>query len=159
MRVRALGNRGEAGASAVEFALIMPFLCMILLGTVTVGFAYNESLGLASAVREGARFGATSVNDASWGDNVRAHTADLAFGSAGTGDICVQLVKVGTGVIGSSPSGCGLASPAPATPASAASGDCVVKVWAERQVTINIVLAVWHPMLEKHAVAKYERPC
>ena len=49
--------RSESGASAVEFALLLPVLMMILFGTIEFGLAlYRQSI-LTNASREGARLG------------------------------------------------------------------------------------------------------
>lgn len=49
--------RSESGASAVEFALLLPVLMMILFGIIEFGMAlYRQSI-LTNASREGARLG------------------------------------------------------------------------------------------------------
>jgi Flp pilus assembly protein TadG len=53
-------TRGQRGAAAVEFALVLPLLVMFLMGIITGGFAYFEKISTADAMREGARFGATT---------------------------------------------------------------------------------------------------
>lgn len=45
----------ERGAAAVEFALLVPILIMIILGIVEFGRAYNVQVSLTNAAREGAR--------------------------------------------------------------------------------------------------------
>lgn len=50
--------RGERGAAAVEFALIVPVLVMIVFGIVDFGFAINRDTLVNNAAREGARVGA-----------------------------------------------------------------------------------------------------
>ena len=47
--------RGERGAAAVEFALVVPILLLLVLGIAEFGRAYNVSTTLSSAAREGAR--------------------------------------------------------------------------------------------------------
>ncbi|MGH2691235.1 MAG: TadE/TadG family type IV pilus assembly protein [Actinomycetota bacterium] len=46
---------GDAGASAVEFALVLPVLILLVFGIVQFGIAYNRVQGLQAAAREGAR--------------------------------------------------------------------------------------------------------
>jgi Flp pilus assembly protein TadG len=46
---------GDAGASAVEFALVLPVLLLLVFGIVQFGIAYNRVQGLQAAAREGAR--------------------------------------------------------------------------------------------------------
>ena len=50
--------RGERGAAAVEFALIVGLLLTILFGIVQFGRAYSEVVVLTGAAREGARLAA-----------------------------------------------------------------------------------------------------
>lgn len=46
---------GDAGASAVEFALVLPILLLLLFGIVDFGRAYQAKTQLTHAVREGVR--------------------------------------------------------------------------------------------------------
>ena len=45
----------EHGASAVEFALVLPLLVLFLFGTTTFGLAFVRLQGMEAAAREGAR--------------------------------------------------------------------------------------------------------
>lgn len=45
----------ERGAVAVEFALVLPLLVMLVTGIIQFGLYYNAKLTLTHAVREGAR--------------------------------------------------------------------------------------------------------
>jgi Flp pilus assembly protein TadG len=45
----------ERGAAALEFALVLPILLMLVFGIITFGRAYNAKVELAGGVREGAR--------------------------------------------------------------------------------------------------------
>ena len=49
--------RSESGASAVEFALLLPVLMLILFGIIEFGFALYKQAVLTNASREGARLG------------------------------------------------------------------------------------------------------
>jgi Flp pilus assembly protein TadG len=51
---RPWGNR-ESGAAAVELALVLPMLLMLIFGIVDFGRAYNAKISLTQAAREGAR--------------------------------------------------------------------------------------------------------
>ena len=53
MRKRPL--RGERGATAVEFAFIMPLLIVLVLGIAEFGHAFQVSGTLSAAAREGVR--------------------------------------------------------------------------------------------------------
>lgn len=50
----------DAGAVAVEFALILPVLLMLVLGIIEFGRAYNVQNSLSAAAREGVRVMAIS---------------------------------------------------------------------------------------------------
>jgi len=45
----------DRGAAAVEFALVMPVLFMLLMGIVNYGLWFNDSLQLRQGIREAAR--------------------------------------------------------------------------------------------------------
>ena len=49
--------RSESGASAVEFALVLPLLMLILFGIIEFGMALYRQAILTNASREGARLG------------------------------------------------------------------------------------------------------
>src|SRR3954468_21572376 len=52
--------RDERGQATVEFALVLPILCVLLFGIVQFGLAFNRYLTLTDAVRAGARQAAVS---------------------------------------------------------------------------------------------------
>ena len=58
---RARRARGERGAVAVEFALIMPMLCLLVFGIIEFGFMLNRDTMIANTSRDGAR--AASLGD------------------------------------------------------------------------------------------------
>ncbi|MHA7297381.1 TadE family protein [Pseudarthrobacter sp. MDT1-22] len=45
----------ERGAAAVEFAILLPVLLLLVLGTIEFGRAYNSQITLTNAGREGVR--------------------------------------------------------------------------------------------------------
>ncbi|MEE9183331.1 MAG: TadE/TadG family type IV pilus assembly protein [Acidimicrobiia bacterium] len=75
----------QQGASLVEFALILPILLSLLLGTVTAALSFSSSLSLNNAARETARFGATLPVDPDIGVWLN-EVADVSISSA-TGDL------------------------------------------------------------------------
>jgi Flp pilus assembly protein TadG len=146
----------ERGAALVEFALILPVLVSLLLGTVTAGIAYGRKLSMSNAVREGARYGATLTANGSWAAAVQTRTQSMATGDLSTGQICTALWKVGTGASYSS-SGCTIANPFVANndhPGSA--GDCVVEVWAARPEQIQALFFSTTVTLKARAGARLE---
>ena len=61
MRLRPRGQRRtELGASALEFALVVPLLLFIVGGILNFGLAFSQKMALDNAVRETAR--AAAVN-------------------------------------------------------------------------------------------------
>ena len=48
-------TRDQRGAVAVEFALIMPFLCLLVFGIIEFGFMLNRDMVVGNASRDGAR--------------------------------------------------------------------------------------------------------
>ena len=48
----------EKGAAAVEFALLLPLLVVIVFGITTFGFVYKEYITLTHAARDGVRLAA-----------------------------------------------------------------------------------------------------
>jgi Flp pilus assembly protein TadG len=54
---------GERGAAAVEFALLLPVLLMLVFGIIDFGRALNAQITLTQAAREGARLAALGQPD------------------------------------------------------------------------------------------------
>lgn len=73
--------QGDAGASLVEFALVLPLFVMLLLGMLTGGLAYSRKLAVTQAAREGARYGATLPLPANVDDWLQA-VADVTVASS-----------------------------------------------------------------------------
>ena len=59
----------QKGAVAVEFALILPILALLLLGIIEVGSIVRDYQVLKNAAREGARFSANPANQISLSQN------------------------------------------------------------------------------------------
>lgn len=49
-------RRGEGGQSAVEFALVLPVLMLILMGTIDLGRLYHSYVTVTNAARVGAEY-------------------------------------------------------------------------------------------------------
>jgi Flp pilus assembly protein TadG len=164
MRARPRGRRPETGASAVEFALVVPLLVMLLLGIATAGLGFSNALGTTDAVREGARYGATTLYTpaptgyGSWSAAVQAKTVGLSAGSlTSTSQVCVKLQKGTSTTL--QQSSCSFSSSEPSNPTSITSTDCIVKVWARIPVNINIGVANWNIYVIRSSVSHYERTC
>jgi len=82
---RARGKAGERGQSTVEFALVLPFLFVFLLGLVQVAVIARDQLLVVHAARAAAREASVGSSD----DRVRAaattvvHGATVAIGPRG----------------------------------------------------------------------------
>ena len=150
----------EHGAALVEFALVLPLIMALLLGLTSGGMAYNRKISLTNGLREGARFGATLNGPTTngWATDVRDRTVELTQGDLTAAQVCVRLVKQGTGDVYSllpSDSKCA-SSGEPAMPSTAAAGDCVVKVWASRPDKLQAMFFTSALTLRASAVARFE---
>ena len=59
-------SRQQDGAAAVEFALLLPLLVLLLFGFIQFGTAFNTRIQATNAAREAARVAVTGVDD--WDD-------------------------------------------------------------------------------------------
>jgi Flp pilus assembly protein TadG len=62
-RTRRLDGSAQHGAAAVELALVLPLLVLLIGGIIDFGFALNAQVGLAHAAREGVRVEALQTGD------------------------------------------------------------------------------------------------
>ena len=60
MSRRRISIRHERGQTMVEFALVVPLLCLILFGVLQFGALYNDYVTVTDAARVGARKAAVS---------------------------------------------------------------------------------------------------
>jgi Flp pilus assembly protein TadG len=97
MRIRQELGR-EDGAAAVEFALIVGVLAMLIFGMLQFGLTFFELQNLRAADREGARLGAVAATP----DAIRSRIADASGGAisqseaTNTSFIVVQYSDNGT---------------------------------------------------------------
>ena len=154
----------ERGAALVEFALVMPLFCSLVLGLVTGGLAYNKKIALTDAVRGAARYGSTRSDSSTFATDVRDRLVQLSATELTGNDVCVQLIRAGTPntVVRSWYAGAGNTScpstfgTPPAMP-TVAEGYCVVKVWAERDAKLQAILYNSDLRLKAGSVAAFER--
>jgi Flp pilus assembly protein TadG len=69
------------GAAAVEMALVLPILLMLVFGMVDFGLALNAKISLTQAAREGARVRSLGANDAVTIDRVNLALGPMASSS------------------------------------------------------------------------------
>ena len=55
-------TRDDRGAAAVEFALVVPILLLVVIGIVNFSFVLAQQISLNSAARQAARYGAVAGN-------------------------------------------------------------------------------------------------
>lgn len=160
-------RRGEAGASLVEFALVLPVFLMVVLGMLTGGLAYSRKLSIAQASREGARFGATlpitsSVPLTTWLTRVSDLTIASSDGELGADRpgriVCVAYVSAsGTATRRQA---VGTATPVvesqPCIINDGRSGEARVQVVASRTSELEVLVYSRTLTLSSHAVARAE---
>ncbi len=62
----ATASRHERGVAAVEFAILLPVLVLLLFGFIQFGIAFNSKIQATNGAREGARLAVVGIDD--WGD-------------------------------------------------------------------------------------------
>jgi Flp pilus assembly protein TadG len=138
-----LRRRDARGASAVEFALVVPLLLMILFGTITTGLTFSDHLSATNAAREAARYGAAAdASSASWATSVRDRVKQTYFNSAETitdAQICVRLVQ-SNGTIAQQWAGTSCGTVPTTTGLTMTPGSCAVLVWMTRPQTIQLLV-------------------
>lgn len=98
--------KNEKGQAAVEFALILPILIMIICGIIDFGWFYSKKIQLQSACNTGARYAIVSNDDAVSQDAVISQIrdalpgttpaslkVDLTYSSGTTGNVTVSLTE------------------------------------------------------------------
>jgi Flp pilus assembly protein TadG len=157
-------RRRERGAAAVEFALVVPILLMLLFGVVSASLAYNDSLSINNAAREGARLGGAldySSDATAWANSVQTRVQQTYFNGASsltTSQVCVQLVS-DTGTVLATPTSQGTScGTAPSSPSNMTPGSCAIKVWIQKPQSIYLaVFPVYNFSISAASVSFYGR--
>jgi Flp pilus assembly protein TadG len=92
----------ERGAAAVEFALIMPVLIVMIFGMVDMGMAINAQAIVSNAAREGARAASFNGADTTATTTGVTSAAKSLIGTAPTVTITCQTVGTTTTITCSS---------------------------------------------------------
>jgi hypothetical protein len=79
---------GARGATAVELALVLPVLVVLLFGIVQFSISYNQKQGLHAAAREGARFASLPSSTATEIE-ARVHSALAGVAVTGTPTVVI----------------------------------------------------------------------
>jgi Flp pilus assembly protein TadG len=109
--------REDRGAAAVEFALVVPLLLVLVFGIVSFGFMLSFRQALSQAASEGARAAAVQLDTTARSADATAAVTDAL---AGLGVTCTSGVLYD----GASPAGTCVVGPAGACD-SAPTRDCV----------------------------------
>jgi Flp pilus assembly protein TadG len=108
-RGRTLRRRDDNGAAAVEFALVMPLLLLLVFGIISYGMMLSLRQTLSQATTEGARAAAVTLVDANKATEGRAAVNDALDSTDVT---CVgSVLKNGATTVGS----CSIGAAAPCT--------------------------------------------
>ncbi len=110
--------RGDSGAAAVEFALVLPVLMAIVLGILGFGRAFHTQIDFSNAAQEGARY--------------------LVFTGGATSGTAKNIVVAASSV---SPA---LTTAEVSVSGSCATAGSDVTVTAARVVTFDYVLGTWN---------------
>ena len=100
-------HRKQEGASALEFALVLPILVVLIFGAFSVGLGYERKLAMAHAARDSVRVGATlpfeptgtdGEPDLGWFEKIRdravaASTSQLDPASGDGIVVCIAYVS------------------------------------------------------------------
>lgn len=79
----------DEGVSAVEFAIILPILLLLLIGIIEFGWLLNGYITITGGAREGARLAVLGKNDSEIETAVKEHTVDLML----SGDLRINTSR------------------------------------------------------------------
>lgn len=98
--MKRLRNRGskEQGANLVEFAILAPFLLLLLFGIVEFAWVFATNLDVKQGAREAARI--TAVNEPSGGNAALAAEACSRMDLVGVSPTSITWVSDGTPAVG-----------------------------------------------------------
>ena len=91
-----MSRDSERGAAAVEFAILLPLLLMLVLGTVEFGRAYNAQITLTNAARDGVRVMAIA-NDPAGAKTAAKNAAASVSSTIPTSDVTLSTDVCSTG--------------------------------------------------------------
>lgn len=163
-------SRGDRGAVLIEFALVLPLLVVLLLGTITGGLALNEKQQITHATREGARYAASisatqQFVTGTWAENVRTMVVERSNGSLDTSAVCVSVVQ-GSPAVVVAPAAAHSTAPAgqpcisgQTYPVTATDAGVRVQVTSTKQARIDLGPVPGVPLtLQQDATARLEQP-
>lgn len=161
------GRRNEAGAAAVEFALLSTLLFMLVFGSISAGMSFSRSNALQTAAREASRFAATFPGGSStaadaWFDSVLDTAVGAALGDLDSGvpgrTVCVAFVD-GSGIKSRTLDAAGTRSngTSECIPGGDGLSDVRVQVTTARDTEIQAVVFSIDVTVTGDGVGRYER--
>lgn len=90
-------RRGDAGAVAVEFALILPIFLALVLGIAEMGRAFNIQVSLSEAARQASRYAAVHCSDAGYSPSSAQAAGVAAAPSVSLTNANIAISYTGTG--------------------------------------------------------------
>jgi Flp pilus assembly protein TadG len=145
-RRRRAGGSVERGAVAVEFALVLPILVMLMFGIFSAGVAYSDHLAVTNSVREGARLGSAigyTGSGATWADAVQDRVQQVYMNGTSTlseSNVCVALENAAGGSVATPTTQGTSCGTVPSSPGSPPADSCVVKVWVLKPAKISLLV-------------------
>lgn len=169
----------DEGANAVEFALVLPILLVLIFGLMWGGIAFEQNLAITHASRESARFGATidvtssGAVDATKLDQIRDRALAAAvgrlddLGGSVNAYVCVAYVEDHGGGGGANhttqrTNGGTRTGAAPSAVTNSCYDDGIpadeprIQVYVERDALLDLIFYGGTIRLDSSAVAYYE---
>ncbi|WP_349361797.1 TadE family protein [Arthrobacter sp. NQ7] len=87
----------EAGAVAVEFALVLPIFLALVLGIAEMGRAFNIQVSLSEAARQASRYAAVHCSEAGYSPASAQAAGVAAAPSVALTDSNISITYTGTG--------------------------------------------------------------
>jgi Flp pilus assembly protein TadG len=75
-------RKNERGAAMLEFAIVIPFLLLLLMGIVEFGWIFNGYITLTGSAREGARLAVVGAEESEIREAVRNHATAFTLQDA-----------------------------------------------------------------------------
>ena len=96
-RRRRFRNAREAGAVAVEFALVLPIFLALVLGIAEMGRAFNIQVSLSEAARQASRYAAVHCSEAGYSPASAQAAGVAAAPSVALTSSNIAITYTGTG--------------------------------------------------------------
>jgi Flp pilus assembly protein TadG len=142
-------DRHERGASAVEFALLLPVLTALIFGLIDFGFVFAQQIALNNAARDASRVGVvqslnlTSLTCGSIATQAR-NSMQGTLGVSGASPTAIAVTVTGPTVGGSAVS-CGMAAGSTTQTGSPTSTPCTGSQGGD-QLTVTLVFLSQAPV-------------